>query len=338
MDKHAQATVANVMLRDERDIQTELEQSKNTVQNLFSGGRIRAVAFEEFARLAVRDINNSKTELIYPPEGGILAQDKTNQLRQVRLTSAGLGISTDGWQTLKAAVTADGVMGERIVGQIGNFDSLSIGSGNEIILLNHTGLAAGNANFNDSPFRVDMEGNVVARKITLTGTIGNNLYMGLIGEENDRRIEFVNSSGYQAYISYVSSDNSHLLKIRAGNDIRIDSGLYLSLTGMVITLNGDSYIGSNLPGNRIVTASELDATWTALAGKANASHSHSVTLPDHNHGNPANANSGGGTFTGSLFFFHVVGLLDIIRIINNLQNHLRERQVRSCALMPRTKS
>ncbi len=71
------------MLRDERDIQTELEKSKNTVENLFSGGRIRTAAFEEFARQAVHDINNSKTELIYPPEGGIVAQEKTNPLEQV---------------------------------------------------------------------------------------------------------------------------------------------------------------------------------------------------------------------------------------------------------------
>ncbi|KGE20061.1 hypothetical protein [Paenibacillus wynnii] len=42
--------------------------------------------------------------------------------------------------------------------------------------------------------------------------------------------------------------------------------------------------------------SELDAIWAALAGKASISHSHSVTIPNHNHGNPDNLNSGGGTF------------------------------------------
>ncbi|MEK4061680.1 MULTISPECIES: hypothetical protein [unclassified Paenibacillus] len=45
--------------------------------------------------------------------------------------------------------------------------------------------------------------------------------------------------------------------------------------------------------------SELNALWSAIAGKASASHSHTVTIPSHNHGNPANANSGGGTFTAS---------------------------------------
>ncbi|WP_256702534.1 hypothetical protein [Paenibacillus sp. P32E] len=62
------------------------------------------------------DINNSKTELIYPKDGGILAQEKTNPLEQVRLTSKGLGISTDGWNTIRSAVTARGVLAETVIG------------------------------------------------------------------------------------------------------------------------------------------------------------------------------------------------------------------------------
>lgn len=166
MDKHAQATVANVMRRDERDIQSDLEKSKNTVQNLFSGGRIRAAAFEEFARQAVHDINNSKTELIYPPEGGILAQEKTNPLEQVRITSKGLGISTDGWQTVRSAITARGVLAEQVIGQFGNFVSMLIGTDNNVVQINTNGIAAGDAAFNDAPFRVDMAGNLVANKLT----------------------------------------------------------------------------------------------------------------------------------------------------------------------------
>lgn len=43
---------------------------------------------------------------------------------------------------------------------------------------------------------------------------------------------------------------------------------------------------------------ELSAIWSALAGKANASHSHTVTLPSHNHG-IAGVVNWGGTFTVS---------------------------------------
>lgn len=45
--------------------------------------------------------------------------------------------------------------------------------------------------------------------------------------------------------------------------------------------------------------SELNALWAAIAGKADISHSHSVSIPNHNHGNPDNATSGGGTFSVS---------------------------------------
>lgn len=165
-DKHSQPTISNVKPRDYNDIIADLQKSKNIVDDMFSNGKIRTDIFEAATKQAIIDINNSKTELIYPPEGGILAQDKTNALNQVRLTSAGLGISTDGWKTVRSAVTARGITGELIIGQIGNFDSLSVGSGNEIILLNHTGLSAGNASFNSAPFRVDMAGNLVANKLT----------------------------------------------------------------------------------------------------------------------------------------------------------------------------
>lgn len=165
-DKHTQVTVANVMTRDYAQIIADLDKSKRDFTDLMSGGRIRAEAFEAYALQAITDITNSKTELIYPPEGGILAQDKTNPLNQVRYTSAGLGISTDGWKTVRAAITARGVVAETIVGQLGNFVSMLIGSGNNVVQINPNGIAAGHANFNSAPFRVDMQGNVIANKLT----------------------------------------------------------------------------------------------------------------------------------------------------------------------------
>ncbi len=165
-DKHSQPTISNVNLRDYSDIIADLEKSKNIVDDLFSNGKIRTDVFEAFAKQAIVDITNSKTELIYPPEGGILAQEKTNPLEQVRLTSKGLGISTDGWKTLRAAVTARGVLAETVIGQFGSFVSMLIGSGNDVTQINTHGIAAGHANFNDAPLQVDMKGNVIANKLT----------------------------------------------------------------------------------------------------------------------------------------------------------------------------
>ncbi|MDR0270997.1 MAG: phage tail protein [Paenibacillus sp.] len=166
MDKHSQPTISNVMLRDYNDIIADLEKSKRIVDDLFSNGKIRTETFETVAKQAITDINNSKTELIYPPEGGILAQEKTNPLEQVRLTSKGLGISTDGWKTIRSAVTARGVLAETVVGQFGDFVSMLIGSGNDVTQINKMGIAAGHKEFNYAPFRVDMQGNLTANKLT----------------------------------------------------------------------------------------------------------------------------------------------------------------------------
>lgn len=165
-DKHSQPTISNVKPRDYEDIIADLQKSKDLVDNMFSNGKIRTEVFEAAAKQVIADINNSKTELIYPPEGGILAQEKTNPLEQVRLTSKGIGISTDGWKTVRSAITAKGVLAETVTGQFGNFVSMLIGSGNDVTQINTNGMAAGHANFNSAPFRVDMKGNLVANKLT----------------------------------------------------------------------------------------------------------------------------------------------------------------------------
>lgn len=165
-DKHAQVTVSNVMLRDYQDIIADLERSKRVVDNMFSGGRIRTDVFENFAKQVIADITNSKTEIVWPEEGGILAREKGNPLRQVRLTAAGLGVSTDGWKTVRAAITADGILAERVIGQLGNFVSMLIGSGNDVVQINTNGIAAGHANWASAPFRLDMKGNLVANSLT----------------------------------------------------------------------------------------------------------------------------------------------------------------------------
>lgn len=166
MDKHAQVTVSNVMLRDYQDIIADLERSKRVVDNMFSGGRIRTDVFENFAKQVIADITNSKTEIVWPEEGGILAREKGNPLRQVRLTAAGLGVSTDGWQTVRAAITADGILAERVIGQLGDFVSMLIGSGNDVVQINTNGIAAGHANWSSAPFRLDMKGNLIANSLT----------------------------------------------------------------------------------------------------------------------------------------------------------------------------
>ncbi|WP_419884824.1 phage tail protein [Paenibacillus sp. B-A-8] len=164
-DKHTQLTVANVMKRDYTQILADLEAGRRAIENVFSGGRIRAEVFEEFARLAVNEINASKTEIKYD-ERGIVLQSKTDPSDQVILTSNGLILTTDGGATARTAITATGIAAEVIAGQLGSFVSMVIGSGNNVVKINTNGISAGHDDFNSAPFRLDMAGNVVLNKLT----------------------------------------------------------------------------------------------------------------------------------------------------------------------------
>lgn len=68
-------------------------------------------------QLATNSLLAARTQLSFTDQG-IIAVDKSDANKVVILNSAGLGVSTDGGQTFKSAVTADGVVAERIVGNL----------------------------------------------------------------------------------------------------------------------------------------------------------------------------------------------------------------------------
>jgi len=221
MDKHAEPTISNLNLRDYDDIISDLERNKNITNNLFSNGKIRTDVFESFAKQAVIDINNSKTELIYPPEGGILAQEKTNPLEQVRFTSKGVGISTDGWKSIRAAITARGVVAEQVIGQLGNFVSMLIGNGEDIVQINTNGISAGASSFNMAPLRVNMKGDVIANSLTAN----------------------------YANIEYSNFKNGAIV----GSSINVGNGMFTVTSGGIM-----SAVGANFSGS--ITASTVTGT------------------------------------------------------------------------------
>jgi hypothetical protein len=164
-DQNTKATLSNFALKDDIDLIADLEKNRRVMTNLLSGGRIRADAFEAFAKQAVVDINNSKTEIKYDARG-IILQSKVNANDQVIMTSNGIILTTDGGKTARTAVTATGISAEVIAGQLGSFVSLLIGKDNDVTQINTKGIAAGHANFNSAPFQVDMKGNLLANKLT----------------------------------------------------------------------------------------------------------------------------------------------------------------------------
>lgn len=74
------------------------------------------------------------------------------------------------------------------------------------------------------------------------------------------------------------------------------TNLVCGSSGFVTVPSWDKLLNSD---TAVTLQDELDAIWAALAGKSDVGHTHSVTIPNHNHGNTANTTSGGGTFTVS---------------------------------------
>lgn len=360
MDKHTQVVLANFKVQDYDDIIADLERSKRIMNDLLSGGKIRTDVFETFAKQAVIDINNSKTEIIYD-QRGILLQSKAIARNQVILTSDGIMLSTDGGLTPRVAITANGVVAEAIRGVLGDFVSMVIGSGNLVTKINTQGISSGHNDYNQAPFRVDMQGNVVARSIKLTGEIENSEMFSsvikaskIIGNEieggtitgalirtaaSGRRVE-LDVQGFRSF----DSSGVNRIRINTGSDNGVaaisffgsggasagEINTYQNSGGLSIISN-DLIIGSNNTGNPIrlqgapiiagpaefrssvifngsitglkmtdITGlqAELSSIWAALNSKASSSHTHSVTLPTHNHG-IAGASNWGGTFTTS---------------------------------------
>nr|WP_042141096.1 phage tail spike protein [Paenibacillus sp. FSL P4-0081] len=256
-EKHAQAVLSNVEIKDMDDIIADLDKSKKLVDNLYSNGRIRTELFEAVAKQVITDINNSKTELIYPEDGGILAREKTNHDRQVRLTSVGLGISTDGWQTIRSAVTAAGVLAETVVGQFGSFVSMLIGSGNAVTQINTNGIAAGHANFNEAPFRVDMNGNLVANKLTAnSASIANSNFSGgaIVGSSiNVGNGKFTVNSQGDLYTNGGILVGGSII----GSTINVGGGRFTVSSSGDVYAEGGVFAGGTITGAKYQTSSNL---------------------------------------------------------------------------------
>lgn len=168
--KQPNITLANYFLRDYEDIIADLDKSKHIVDRIISGGKVLTSYFENFAAQAVNDINNSKTEVIYD-QRGIVLRSKLNPQHMVVESAEGIYITTDGGATADAAITASGVIAEKVIGKLGNFVTIEVGTGNNVFKMDSNGIYLGNQNFSSAPFRVDMSGHLKATDVDLTGII-----------------------------------------------------------------------------------------------------------------------------------------------------------------------
>lgn len=87
-------------------------------------------------QLATNNLLDARTELNFTDQG-IIAVDKSDANKVVILNSAGVGVSTDGGKTFKSAITADGVVADRLYGNLiegVNFQTISADNGFAITL------------------------------------------------------------------------------------------------------------------------------------------------------------------------------------------------------------
>lgn len=378
-DKHTSLTVANVMRRDYTQIIADLEAGRRAIENVFSGGRIRAEAFEAFAAAAVKEINASKTEVKYDARG-IVLQDKANAARQVVMSAAGIYVTTDGGATARTAITAGGIAAELVNGQLGQFVSMLIGSGNSVVKINTQGISAGHSDFGSAPFRLDMDGNVVLNRLTAnSASIANSTFNNgaIVGSSINvgNGVFTVDAAGnmratsgdFSGFISASAITGTSIAggtitgaKIQTSATVyprvvidpaSVAFGVYASpgsgieipaydggVSKIIFNANGNQSVIFNSPTSGFVLSGygrsilsgdgvkldpgadyvrvpfwgkllseatgrtlqqEIDNIYSLLVTKSNEGHTHTVSVPNHNHGNPANATSGGGTFTTS---------------------------------------
>ncbi|AYA77333.1 hypothetical protein DOE78_18800 [Bacillus sp. Y1] len=92
--------------------------TEKTVRNIVgSDGRVRFNVLDAWVQRATQALQSAQTELEF--ENGIIARSKTNPNHLVLLNSAGIGISSDGGQTFREAITSDGfVLSAGAIGQL----------------------------------------------------------------------------------------------------------------------------------------------------------------------------------------------------------------------------
>ncbi len=136
-------TLANVK---DTLVDAVFSRSKNILDKIWdeNTGKLRYDVYDESVKRATEALNNSLTELEYPEGMGIIARDPDDPNRFVVFRSGGIGITVDGGQTFKEAITSDGVTTSLLTaGQIktnnvqiiGN-DDLFYWDGNKLIAIN----------------------------------------------------------------------------------------------------------------------------------------------------------------------------------------------------------
>lgn len=292
-NRHATVNLANFMKRDYADIIADLDQSRRIVDDLISGGRVRTNTFEEFAKQAVIDINNSKTQVKYDSRG-IVLQSLINPLHLVVHSSAGTYMTKDGGISDKrTAITADGIAAPYIVGILGEFatvktDNLVAGSvliGSALI----ASLKVEKLDVSTAKITSAMIDSLEAGKIsagTITGVtidvstnarIGDTLYLNETSSSS-KGIIFSSVSGNESKISALSGDMSFncdgFTSFTMGSSqgamfnkkVSSSVGFYVGVTEVSLTTHNHNGLYANVSHSHAI--SDISSLQSILDGKA----------------------------------------------------------------------
>ncbi|WP_375104949.1 hypothetical protein ACDZ28_13670 [Paenibacillus sp. RS8] len=198
--------------------------------------------------------------------------------------------------------------------------TIMIGEGDDAFRASLDGIWLGDETFADAPFSVTPGGHMKSVDGEFSGRITAAEIEG--GVITGARIRTA-ASGMRAEMSSTDHlfaayrDASNFVKIEAdfsgapgvrftANDLALGAitsylghldvwaATILSLTAPKVQVAGWSNLYSAVDARTL--SEELERIYTLLDSKADNSHTHSVSIPNHNHGNPDNLNSGGGTF------------------------------------------
>lgn len=242
--------------------------------------------------------------------------------------------SGSGWtDVIYLDTEGNGIFSGRVLASSFEGGTIMIGSGDNAFRASDWGIWLGDESFADAPFSVDVagkmkavdgefQGEITSSEINggvITGALIRTNIFGVfpraemsdsdktfaVWAEVDRGIEIRSyGSGSTSEIRYRNGSNYAFMSL-PGSD-----GLYMNgNNGLIMEFIGDIRLrGYNstsvLSWANFVSEStgsslqaELNSIWAAIGSKANSIHSHTISIPNHNHGNPDNVNSGGGTFT-----------------------------------------
>ncbi|WP_377277269.1 prophage endopeptidase tail family protein [Planococcus dechangensis] len=158
-----EATLSNI--KDKlSDVNARFAQTSKRIDRLLEGKEgLPYNVLPEAMRIAAEAINNSLTEIQYPPGQGIILQDPNNPNLMIRLTSAGIGLSEDGGQTYRTALTGAGIVTNELVAGIIRTNNIQIVGENDLFYWNGEGLFAYNPNDLTKYVRLNSDGLYIAK-------------------------------------------------------------------------------------------------------------------------------------------------------------------------------